>query len=248
MHVLRQQNGKAVIGAYQEAISIDQHIGGQPFFLVEGHNVEQFVGAVLDRLATAAFDGADGQTQALVGEVCGSAVRTMADRGAALQSAIEVALSSPKAALAHIGWMRAERWLKTLSSPELWCIREVLVDESRPGFPPRLLECIASNDARRAAGDLESGARNLLDPATLAFFARRNGFPRTPARPFLPDYDELIAADLLWRYGWTASEAGLAFDDWETEHRQEMLEIMKQISAISGSPTPQEARIGGGSR
>src|SRR6516225_6502438 len=32
----------------------------------------------------------------------------MADRGAALQSAIQVALSSPKAALEHIGWMRAE--------------------------------------------------------------------------------------------------------------------------------------------
>jgi hypothetical protein len=40
----------------------------------------------------------------------------------------------------------------------------------------------------------------------------------------------------LWRYGWTTSEAGLAFDDWETEHRQEMLEIMKPISAISGAP------------
>src|SRR5215469_4578594 len=60
----------------------------------------------------------------------------MADRAAAVQSAIQVALSSPKAALEHIGSMRAERWLKTLSSPELWCIREVLVDlvdESRPG-------------------------------------------------------------------------------------------------------------------
>jgi len=159
-------------------------------------------------------------------------VRTMADRAAALQSAIEVALSSPKAALAHIGWMRAERWLKTLSSPELWCIREVLVDladESRTAFPPRLLECIATNDARRAAGDLEPGARDLLDPATLAFFAHSNGFPRTPAWLFLPDYDELVAADLLWRYGWTASEGGLAFDDRKTEHRREMLDVMKQI-------------------
>jgi hypothetical protein len=32
-----------------------------------------------------------------------------------------------------------------------------------------------------------------------------------------------------WRYGWTASEAGLAFDDWKTEHRREMLEVMTQI-------------------
>jgi hypothetical protein len=174
-------------------------------------------------------------------------VRTMADRVAAVQSAIQVALSSPRAALEHIGWMRAERWMKTLSSPELWCIREVLVDESRPGFSPRLLECIATNDARRAAGNLEPGARDLLDPATLAFFAGCNGFPRTPAWLFLPDYDELVAADLLWRYGWTASEAGLAFDDWKTEHRREMLEVMKQISAISGAPTPQEARYGRGS-
>jgi hypothetical protein len=71
----------------------------------------------------------------------------------------------------------------------------------------------------------------------LAFFARCNGFPRTPL--YLPDCDELVAADLLWRYGWSASEAGLAFDDWKTEHRREMLEVMKQISAISGAPTPQ---------
>jgi hypothetical protein len=152
----------------------------------------------------------------------------MADRGAAVQSAIQVALSSPKASLAHIGWMRAERRLKALSSPELWCIREVLI-KGRTAFPPRLLECIATNDARRATGELEPGARHLLDPATLAFFARCNGFPRTPAWLFLPDYDELVAADLLWRYGWTVSEAGLAFDNWKTEHRCEMLEVMKQI-------------------
>jgi hypothetical protein len=109
------------------------------------------------------------------------------------------------------------------------------------------LECIAANDARRATGDLEPGTRRLLDPATLAFFARCNGLPRTPAWLFLPDYNELVAAALLWRYGWTASEAGLAFDDWKTEHRREMLEVMKQISATSGSPTPQEARNDGGS-
>ena len=163
-------------------------------------------------------------------------VMIMADRAAAVQSAIQVALSNPKAALAHIGSMRAERWLETLSSAELWCIREVLVDlvdESRSAFPPRLLECLATNDARRAGGDLELGARHLLDPATFAFFARCNGFPRPL---YLPDYDELVAADLLWRYGWSASVAGLAFDDWKTEHRREMLEVMKQISAISGCP------------
>jgi hypothetical protein len=171
-------------------------------------------------------------------------VMIMADRAPALQSAIHIALSSPTAALAHIGWMRAERWMKTFSSAELWCIREVLVDlvdESRTAFPPRLLECLATNDARRAAGDLEPGARRLLDSATLAFFARCHGFPRTPVWLFLPDWDELVAADLLWRYGWTASEAGLPFDDWKTDHRREMLEVMKQISAISGAPTPQEA-------
>jgi hypothetical protein len=147
-------------------------------------------------------------------------------------------LSSPKAALAHIGWMRAERWLKTLSSPELWCIREVLVDESRPGFSPRLLECIASNDARRAAGEIPIGSNHVLDLEDLRHFARLNGFP-VPGPTQLRDYDELVAADLLWRYGWTASEAGLAFDDWKTEHRREMLDVVKQISAISGAPTPQ---------
>jgi len=51
----------------------------------------------------------------------------------------------------------------------------------------------------------------------------------------------------LWRYGWTAREAGVAFDDWKTEHRQEMLEVMRQISAISGAPAPEGARNGGGS-
>jgi hypothetical protein len=51
----------------------------------------------------------------------------------------------------------------------------------------------------------------------------------------------------LWRYGWTASEAGRAFDDWKIEHRQEMLEVMKQISAISGATTPREAKNGRGS-
>ena len=55
----------------------------------------------------------------------------------------------------------------------------------------------------------------------------------------LPDYDELCCADCLARYGWSADEAGLAFDDWKKEHRREMLEVMKQISAISGAPTPQ---------
>jgi hypothetical protein len=160
-------------------------------------------------------------------------VMIMADRAAALQSAIHIALSSPKAALAHIGWMRAERWMKTLSSPELWCIREVLVDENRPAFPPRLLECIATNDARRAAGEIPIGGNHLLDLEDLRHFARLSGFP-VPGPTQLRDYDELVAADLLWRYGWTASEAGLAFDDWETEHRREMLGVMKQISAISG--------------
>src|SRR5215472_4406869 len=136
-------------------------------------------------------------------------VRTMADRAGAVQSAIQVALSSPKAALAHIGWMRAERWLKTLSSPELWCIREVLadlVDESRTAFPPRLLECIATNDARRAAGEIAIGSNHVLDLKDLCHFARLNGFP-VPGPVQLRDYDELVAADLLCRYGWSADEA-----------------------------------------
>ena len=123
---------------------------------------------------------------------------------------------------------------------EIRCIREVLVDlveESRTAFPPRLLECLATNDARRAAGDLEPGARHLLDPATLAFFARSNSFPRTPARSFLPDYHELVAADLLWRYGWSADEAGLAFDDWKKEHQQEMLEVIS-MSCTDAGPNP----------
>jgi hypothetical protein len=155
-------------------------------------------------------------------------------------------LSSPKAALAHIGLMRTERWLKTLSSAELWCIREVLVAESRPTFPPRLLECIASNDARRAAGEIPIGSNHVLDLEDLRHFARLNGFP-VPGPVQLRDYDELVAADLLWRHGWSASKAGTDFSDWVAGHQREMLEVMKQISAISGAPTPQEARNGRGS-
>ena len=132
----------------------------------------------------------------------------MADRPAAVQSAIQVALTSPKAALAHIGWMRAERWLKTLSSPELWCIRVVLIDESRTAFPPRLLECIATNDARRAAGDLEPGARCVLDVEVLRHFAVTSGFAPVPRYVNLSDWDQLVAADLLHRYGWTGHDPG----------------------------------------
>jgi len=111
------------------------------------------------------------------------------------------------------------------------------------------LECIATNEARREAGDLEPGADYLLDPAALAFFARCNGFPRPL---YLPDYDELVAADLLWRYGWSASEAGLAFSEWPETDQNEMVEVLEKIpvSAIvkrSSGPTPQEARNGGGS-
>jgi hypothetical protein len=153
-------------------------------------------------------------------------VAIMADRAAAVQSAIQVALSSPEMALAHIGWMRTGRWL---SSAELWCIREFLIDESRTAFPPRLLECIATNDARRVAGDLEPGARHLLDPATLAFFARCEGFPRTPARLFLSARDELCCADCLARYGWTATEAGTQFSDWDSAHQREMTDVFAKI-------------------
>jgi hypothetical protein len=50
----------------------------------------------------------------------------------------------------------------------------------------------------------------------------------------------------------TATKAGLNFDDWETEHRREILEVMKQIRPpaivkLSGAPTPQKARNGHGS-
>jgi hypothetical protein len=171
----------------------------------------------------------------------------MADRAAAVQSAIQVALSSPKAALAHIGWMRAERWLETLSSAELWCIRDVLVAESRTAFPPRLLECIATNDARRAAGELASGARQVLDVGALQHFAAASGFTPVPGYVNLSDWDQLVAADLLHRYGWTGHDPGRGFDAWEVQHQREMLEVMKQIRPpaivkLSGTPTPQEAR------
>jgi hypothetical protein len=179
----------------------------------------------------------------------------MADRAEAVQSAIQVALSSPKAALAHISWMRALRRLKTLSSAELWCIREVLVDlvdESRTAFPPRLLECIATNEARRAAGDLEPGARCVLDVEVLRHFAVTSGFAPVPRYVNLSDWDQLVAADLLHRYGWTGHDPGRGFDAWEVQHQREMLDVMKQIRPpviveLSGAPTPQEARNGRGS-
>src|SRR5215472_9873117 len=161
-----------------------------------------------------------------------------------IELAIRAALAGPKQGLAYVRALRRNAYIATMSTPELFALREILIRESNKPKAARTLtsrerEIFGALEDRRAAGDLEPGARDLLDPATLAFFARCNGFPRTPAWLFLPDYDELVAADLLWRYGWTASEAGLAFDDWETEHRHEMLEVMKQISVISGAPTPQ---------
>jgi hypothetical protein len=66
------------------------------------------------------------------------------------------------------------------------------------------------------------------------FLRRCNGSPRTPAWLFLPAWDELCCADCLTRYGWSADEAGLAFDDWNTDHRRKMLEVMKQIRSTSG--------------
>jgi hypothetical protein len=99
----------------------------------------------------------------------------------------------------------------------------------------------------REIADRRSGGKHLVDLEALRHFAGVSGFPLPGRYLYLPDFDELVAADLLWRYGWSASVAGLAFDDWKTEHQSEMLEVMKQISAISGTPTPQEARNGGGS-
>jgi len=41
----------------------------------------------------------------------------------------------------------------------------------------------------------------------------------------------------LWRYGWSADEAGLAFDDWKKEHQQEMLEVIS-MSCTDAGPNP----------
>jgi hypothetical protein len=90
------------------------------------------------------------------------------------------------------------------------------------------LECIASDDARRAAGEFPFGSNHVLDLEDLRHFARLNGFP-VPGPVQRRDYDDLVAADLLWRYGWSASVAGLAFDDWKTEHRREISEVMKHV-------------------
>jgi hypothetical protein len=90
------------------------------------------------------------------------------------------------------------------------------------------------------------------DPATLAFFARCNGFPRTLAWLFLPDYHELVAATLLHAHSWSGDEPGLAFSEWLEADQNEMVEVLAKIPApvivkLSGAPTPQVARNGRGS-
>ena len=82
-----------------------------------------------------------------------------------------------------------------------------------------------------SAGDLEPGARHLLDPAALAFFARCNCFPQTPAWLFLPDYDELVAATLLYVHGWSGDEPGLAFSEWPETDQDKMVEVLAKIPA-----------------
>src|SRR5215472_1140613 len=170
-----------------------------------------------------------------------------------IELAIRAALASPKQGLAYVRALRRNAYMATMSTPELFALREILIRESSKPKAVRTLtsrerEIFGALEDRRAAGELENGGKNLVDVEALRHFTRVSGFP-SPGRYYLylPDFDELVAADLLWRYGWSASEAGLAFDDWKTEHRLEMLEIMKQISAISGTPTPREARNDRGS-
>jgi len=158
----------------------------------------------------------------------------MADRGAAVQSAIQAALSSPKAALEHIALLRVQRGLPRLSSPELWVLRAILARGAEKAkvarrFTPREREVFSVLEERRAAGKLEPGAKHLLDQPAFRAFAPANGFPAPPSWLHLPEWEELVAADLLWRYGWTPGDAGAPLADWAPDHQREILEIVGHI-------------------
>jgi hypothetical protein len=151
-----------------------------------------------------------------------------------IELAIRAALASPKQGLAYVRALQRDAHIATMSTPELFALREILIRESSKPKAARTLTCrerevFIALEERRATGQLESGGQHLVDLEALRHFARVSGFPLPGLYLYLPDFDELVAADLLWRYGWTASDAGLALDDWKTEHRQEMLEVMKQI-------------------
>jgi len=54
----------------------------------------------------------------------------------------------------------------------------------------------------------------------------RSGGRRPRGKPYSR---QLVAADLLRRYGWTGHDPGRGFDAWEVQHQRELLDVMKQI-------------------
>ena len=173
-----------------------------------------------------------------------------------LESALAVAMANPKAALKYVRNLRRDVWLKAMSTPELWTMRAMLAREAEKpkaarSFTPREVEVFLALDQRRAAGELMPGAKHLLDPQAFRAFALANRFPLPGQYLQLGDGSELIAADLLSRYGWIGDDAGIGFDDWAVEHQREMLEVMKQVHPLAivklaTVPTARNAMTGRG--
>ena len=101
--------------------------------------------------------------------------------------------------------------------------------ESGPPLHSTEREVFSVLEERRAAGKLEPGAKHLLDQPAFRAFAPANGFPAPPSWLHLPEWEELVAADLLWRYGWTPGDPGAPLADWAPDHQREILEIVGHI-------------------
>ena len=151
-----------------------------------------------------------------------------------LERALKVAIANPRPALAYVRNLQLKACIKALSTPELWVLRAILGREAEKpkaarSFTPRELEIFAALEERRAAGELEPSAKHLLDLQAFRGFALANGFPAPPSWLHLPEWEELVATDLLSRYGWSGGDAGAPLDDWVPDHQREILEIVGHI-------------------
>ena len=82
-----------------------------------------------------------------------------------IELAIRAALASPKQGLAYVRTLRRNAYIATMSTPELFVLREILIRESSKPKAARTLtsrerQIFIALEARRAAGDLEPGARS----------------------------------------------------------------------------------------
>jgi hypothetical protein len=146
-----------------------------------------------------------------------------------LERALVASIANPRSALAYVRQLQIEAFIKPRSTPELWVLRAILAREAEKpktarGFTPREVEVFAALDQRRAVGELAMGSKHVLEIQALRAFALANGFPAPPPWLHLPEWDELVAADLLSRYGWSGGDAGAPLDDWVPDFQTDRAE------------------------